>query len=90
MNILINLFGVDVRNKQAFRITPDSGTLREVLRAVDLQEPGFFQMFLRQDLSPVDGTVVLVNGRNILSLATWDTTIQEGDEISFMVPVAGG
>jgi len=90
MNILINLFGVDVRNKQAFTLVPETLPLREVVKAVDAQEPGFFQKFLHDDLSPVEGTIVLLNGRNILSLANWDTPIREGDEISFMVLVAGG
>jgi molybdopterin converting factor small subunit len=90
MQILINLFGIDVRNKQAFQLDPERMALREVVKALDVQEPGLFRKFVREDLSPVDGTVVLVNGRNILSLAEWDTQIQEGDEISFLVPVAGG
>ena len=90
MKILINLFGVEVRNKQAFRLDSGSLSLKSVVKAVDAQEPGLFQRFLQEDFSPVDGTVVLVNGRNILSLARWDTLIDDGDEISFMVPIAGG
>ena len=90
MKILINLFGVDVRNKQALTLPQETLPLREVVQAVDARERGFFQKFLRQDLSPAEDTVVLVNGRNILSLGKWDTPIREGDEISFMVPVAGG
>lgn len=90
MRILINLFGVEVRNKQAVALPQETLPLREVVQAVDAREPGFFKKFLRQDLSPAEDAVVLVNGRNILSLGGWDTPIREGDEISFMVPVAGG
>jgi molybdopterin converting factor small subunit len=38
-----------------------------------------------------DGLVLLVNGRNVLSLAEqFETPLQEGDEILITIMVAGG
>jgi molybdopterin converting factor small subunit len=46
--------------------------------------------FVNQDLAIPDGSVILVNGRNMLSLNGLDTEIKDHDEITFTVLVAGG
>jgi molybdopterin converting factor small subunit len=48
------------------------------------------ERFIKEDLSPVEGSVILVNGRNIWSLDRFETKIHEGDELTFTVLVAGG
>ena len=54
------------------------------------QDDGELGRFVGSDLSLIDFSVLLVNGRNYLSLQGWATEIHDGDEITFMVPVAGG
>jgi molybdopterin converting factor small subunit len=90
MKIIVNLFGVDVRLKQEIFIEPASTGLKGVLRGLKDQGVEQLERFIDDHLSPVGGSVILVNGRNFLSLDGWDTRIHEGDELTFMVPVAGG
>ena len=90
MKVFINIFGIEVRAKQEVSLNPFSHLLKDILRDIKSQDQGLLlERFIADDLSPVDGTVILVNGRNILSLKRWETKIHEGDEITFMVPVAG-
>lgn len=90
MKIILNLFGVEVRLKQEIFVEPASPALPDVIKG--LKDLGVEQIerFIDDRLLPVDGSVILVNGRNFLSLAGWETRIHEGDELTFMVPVAGG
>ncbi len=46
--------------------------------------------FLKEDLGPVEGCTILLNGRNIGSLGPGETKVRDGDEITFTVLVAGG
>ncbi|HBB17306.1 MAG TPA: hypothetical protein DCZ97_10040 [Syntrophus sp. (in: bacteria)] len=90
MKVIVNLFGVDVRLKQEILIEPASPALKWVIKG--LKDRGMEQLerFIDDRLSPVGGSLILVNGRNYLSLDGWETQIHEGDELTFMVPVAGG
>jgi molybdopterin converting factor small subunit len=90
MKVIVNLFGVDVRLKQEIFLEPASPALKAVIKG--LKDRGMEQLerFIDDDLSPVGGSVILVNGRNFLSLDGWETRIHDGDELTFMVPVAGG
>lgn len=90
MKIIVNIVGVEVKLKQETLLEPISPVLKDVLRALKDQDKGQLVRFIKDDLSPVDCSVILVNGRNILSLNGWETKIHEGDELTFMVPVAGG
>jgi molybdopterin converting factor small subunit len=90
MKIVINIFGVEVRLKEEIFLEPSSPLLRDVLRALKDQDKGPLKRFINDDLSSAGDSVILVNGRNILSLGKDETIIRDGDEITFMVPVAGG
>ena len=90
MKITINIIGVEVRLKQAISLEPACPVLSDVLRALKDQDTGQLERFIDGNLSLVDGSVLLVTGRNILSLEGWATQIHAGDELTFMVPVAGG
>ncbi len=90
MKVIVNLFGVEVRLKQEIFLEPASPVLKDVLKGLKDRGVEQLERFIDDDLSPVDCSVILVNGRNILSLNGWETHIHEGDELTFMVPVAGG
>lgn len=90
MRIIVNVIGVEVKLKQETQLESVSPLLKDVLRTLKDQDRGQLKRFINDDLSPVDCSVILVNGRNILSLDGWETCIHEGDELTFMVPVAGG
>jgi molybdopterin converting factor small subunit len=90
MKVIVNIIGVEVKLKQETQLEPVSPLLKDVLRTLKDQDRGQLKRFINDDLSPVDCSVILVNGRNILSLNGWETCIHEGDELTFMVPVAGG
>jgi len=90
MKVIVNLLGVEVRLKQEICVEPASTALRDVVKALQDRRVEQLERFVDDRLSPVGGTVILVNGRNFLSIGGWDARIGEGDELSFMVPVAGG
>jgi molybdopterin converting factor small subunit len=90
MKIYINAFGTDIRLKQEVLVEPASPALKDVLRALPVQEKGRLDRFLKDDLSLKEGCVILVNGRNIASLDGLETRVQDGDEVTFTVLVAGG
>ena len=90
MKVIINLLGTEVRPKEETFLEPSSPTLKDVLRTLGDQYEGQLQRFIKADLSPVEGSAILVNGRNIRSLDGLETKIQDGDELTFTVLVAGG
>jgi molybdopterin converting factor small subunit len=90
MKIIVNIIGVEIRLKQEIWLDPPSPALRDVVRAIKDLIGDQLARFVDADCSLVDCSVLLVNGRNFLSLQGWATGIHEGDEITFMVPVAGG
>lgn len=90
MKIFINLFGTDIKIKQEISLKPASPALKDVLRALKNREEDPLKRFIKEDLSPVEGTTILVNGRNIGSFDRLETKIQAGDELTFTVLVAGG
>ena len=90
MKVIVNIIGVEVRMKQETLLEPVSPVLKDVLRALKDQDKGQLKRFIDKDLTPVDCSVILVNGRNILTLNGWETQMHDGDELTFMVPVAGG
>jgi molybdopterin converting factor small subunit len=61
-----------------------------VLRALREQYRAPLERFLNEDLSPAEGSAILINGRNMWSLDSSETTVQDGDELTFTVQVAGG
>ncbi len=90
MKVIINSIGVEVKLQQKITLGPASKALKDVLRVLKDRDKGALRQFIGDDLAPVDGSAILVNGRNILSLDRWETQIHDGDEITFMVPVTGG
>jgi molybdopterin converting factor small subunit len=90
MRVMINLLGTEVRLKQEVLLDLSSSDPKDVLRALKDQYGAPLERFMKEDLSPVEGCTILVNGRNIGSLSLGETKIQDGDEITFTVLVAGG
>ena len=90
MDVIINVFGSEIVLKQEVSLKPASSTLRDVLRALKDQDEAILGRFIKDDLTPVEGSVILLNGRNIESLDRFETRIDDGDELTFTVLVAGG
>jgi len=90
MRVMINLLGTEIRLKQEVFLDLPSSDPKDVLRALKDQYGAPLERFMKEDLSPVEGCTILVNGRNIGSLSLGETKIQDGDEITFTVLVAGG
>lgn len=90
MRVIVNSFGTDIKLKQEIVLEPASPSLRDVLSALRERYRVPLERFLNDDLSPVRGVAILINGRNIRSLDRSATTIREGDELTFTVMVAGG
>jgi molybdopterin converting factor small subunit len=90
MKVIINIIGVEIKLKERISLEPFATALKDVLRVLKDRDRGELRRFVGDDFKPVDGSVILVNGRNTLSLEKWETQINDGDEITFMVPVAGG
>ena len=90
MNVIINIIGTEIRLKQQVSIDPASSTLKDILRVLKVQYAGYLERFIKDDFTPVEGSVVLINGRNVWSLDRFETRIHDGDELTFTVLVAGG
>ncbi len=90
MNVIVNVIGPEIILKREIALELRSPTLKDVLRSLLDQEKGPWKRIIKNDLSLTEGCVVLVNGRNIMSLEGFETKIHEGDEITFTVIVAGG
>ena len=90
MDVIINVFGSEIVLKQEVSLKPASSTLRDVLRALKDQDEAPLGRFIKDDLTPVEGSVILLNGRNIKSLDRFEIRIDDGDELTFTVLVAGG
>ena len=48
------------------------------------------EKLLDENASLLLGTIILVNGQNILHLENLDTRVKDGDEVSLFPPGAGG
>jgi molybdopterin converting factor small subunit len=90
MRVIVNTFGTDVRLRQEIVLEPASPTLRDVLTALREKYRVPLERFLKDDLFPAEGSAILVNGRNMWSLHHHETTIQDGDELTFTVQITGG
>lgn len=90
MTIITNVFGTEFNLKRPVTLDPATAPLRDVLAVLRREPEGPWGRLLNQDLSPTEGCVILINGRNIRSLEDLDTEIHDGDELTFTVLVAGG
>jgi molybdopterin converting factor small subunit len=90
MKLIVNTFGADIKLRREFSLEPASPILRDVLKALREQYTLQLERFITPDLSPAEGSAILVNGRNMLSLDKSETKLADGDELTFTVMVAGG
>ena len=90
MTIIVNVFGTEFVLKRAITLDLESATLRDAFVTLQRDYEGPWKRLIKDDLSLQEGCVVLVNGRNIASLEKLETSIHDGDEITFTVLVAGG
>jgi len=90
MNVMIDVFARETALKQKISLEHPSPTLKDLLRVLKDHQKGPWERLIKEDLSLEQGSVILVNGRNIDSLERFETRIHDGDEITFTVLVAGG
>ena len=90
MTIITNVFGTEFTLKRPVTLDLESPALRDVLVALQRNHEGPWRRIIKDDLSLLEGCVILVNGRNIASLQNLNTKINDGDELTFTVLVAGG
>jgi molybdopterin converting factor small subunit len=90
MRVIVTLLGTEIRLKQEVSLDLPSPALKEALRALRDRVGAPLEKFLKEDLSPMEGCTILLNGRNIGSLTSGETKMRDGDEVTFTVLVAGG
>ncbi len=90
MEITTNVFGAETTLRKEVFLDLKSPTLREVLAVLANQNDAALKRILKEDLSLEKGCVVLINGRNVSSLKNLETRVEDGDEITFTVLMAGG
>jgi molybdopterin converting factor small subunit len=90
MTIITNVFGTEFTLKRPVTLELQSSTLRDVLIALQSHHEGPWKRLFKEDLSLQEGWVILLNGRNVVSLQRLETEIHDGDELTFTVLVAGG
>ena len=90
MLITLNVYSTEMALKRPVVLDLESPTLKEVLAALKQRHEGPWRRIMKDDLSLLEGCVILLNGRSVSSLQNLETRINEGDEITFTVLVAGG
>ncbi len=90
MKLIVNTFGTEIRLRQEVVVALESPTLHDVLQALRDRYRAPLERFIAEDLGPTEGSAILVNGRNVLLMDRRATRVQEGDEFTFTVQVAGG
>ena len=90
MKIFANVFSPEMRFKEEVSLEGELLPLSEILVQLRNRPGGGWERMIKDDLSLEKGCVILVNGRNIWSLQNLETTIHDGDELTFTVLVAGG
>ncbi len=90
MKLIVNTFGTEIRLGEEVVVEPESPTLHAVLGALRDRYPAPLERFITEDLAPTVGSAILMNGRNVLLMDGRITPVQDGDEFTFTVQVAGG
>ncbi len=90
MDIILHWIGPHGIGKERIFFEGNSLSLRELLIRLRENSEEKVRPFVNENLTIPGGSVILVNGRNILSLAGLDTDLRDRDEITFTVLVAGG
>jgi sulfur-carrier protein len=72
-------------------IDTDKVSLHELLLQTEHHiKKSFLDQLLNKDLKVLPGTIILINGRNIVHLEGVQTLVNSGDEISIFPPGGGG
>jgi molybdopterin converting factor small subunit len=90
MKALVSVFGPEVILRQEIDLERPSIPIRDLFRSLSKGGGEKWDRVLRDDHTPVEAYVVLVNGRNIKSLQGLETEIHAGDEVVFTVLLSGG
>jgi len=67
-------------------------TIKQLIEKLDKQYDNIFsEKLLTDSRSKIDrGTIILINGHNVLHLDGLNTEVEDGDEISIFPPSGGG
>ncbi len=90
MEIIIQRISSHGIAKERIFFEGNSLSLRKLLVHLRENSEEKVRPFVNEDLAIPSGSVILVNGRNILSLDGLDTELRDQDEITFTFLVAGG
>ncbi|MBL5980991.1 molybdenum biosynthesis protein MoaD [Petrotoga sp. 8T1HF07.NaAc.6.1] len=67
-----------------------SKSVKEIIKLLDREFDNYFNRKLLKDGELKSGTIILLNGRNILHLQGLDTLVENKDEITIFPPSGGG
>jgi len=90
LEIVVHRIGSQGIAKEKIFFEVNSLTIKRLLIHLLENSADKVRPFINEDLAIPDGSVILVNGRNMLSVDGLDTEIRDQDEITFTVLVAGG
>jgi len=66
-------------------------TIDELIKKLDQDYDGYFtRKLLKDDHSISPGSIIMVNGKNVLHLEKLDTKINDDDTVTLFPPSAGG
>lgn len=76
-------------NRKEIELNLEYSTIKEILDYIELNIFPVKALILKdKDLIP--GTIILLNGKNIVHLKGFDTVVKSGDNVDFFPPAAGG
>ncbi|PNR97986.1 MoaD family protein [Petrotoga olearia] len=67
-----------------------SKSVKEIIKLLDREFDNYFNRKLLKGGELKSGTIILLNGRNILHLQGLDTLVENKDEITIFPPSGGG
>ena len=77
--------------KPSIELEIADGTVLELLKKAGEQiGSNFSPTLIDGSGSLIPGTIILLNGRNVLLLENLDTRVRDGDEVALFPPAGGG
>ncbi len=85
-----SLFRLSLKTSGVEYEIDESITLKELISRLDNEFDNYFSEKLLESGEITPGSIILLNGKNILHLNDLNTKINDGDQITLFPPSAGG
>jgi molybdopterin synthase sulfur carrier subunit len=86
-----SLFRINLKSSGTEYELENKITIAQLIKKLDQEYEGYFtQKLLEEDRSISSGSIILVNGKNVLHLEKLKTEVSNQDTVTLFPPSAGG